>query len=208
VIGRAPAAKAWGRHSEPRPSVSWARRSWPARCVRAAPSARPPDLDRRRHVPPGPCPRVKTDHSETAEHQTLILQPHVPTRTGWPPASRSTAQPVALATDIAAKLIVLVNVSIEVQPAEAATTTFRYPREAHPRSPERVAAHRAAVSHSPAAMVTAAAPAVHYCHDGGAGAEHKSEYVTYANAGTSQHRLMQKCGPRTSLRNVLKRPSA
>jgi hypothetical protein len=73
----------------------------------------------------------------------------VPAGPGWPSTDLLSARPVALIARAATKLIVVIEVRIEVKPAEAVAATFRYPREAHPRSPERVAASSAAASHSP-----------------------------------------------------------
>jgi len=138
--------------------------------MRTAPGAGPAGQVRRGRAPPGPDPRVEADDTETAEHRALILRPHVPTRSGWPRARLPSSQRVALtAADLSAdattKLVVVVKVRIEAKPAEAVAAAFRYPREAHPRSPERVAAHKATASHSPAAMVAPPTTAVYYRHE-------------------------------------------
>ena len=108
-----------------------------------------PYLVRRGQRPLGPGPQVQASDAEAAENRALILRPYVPARPARPSTDLLSARSVPLAAKAATKLIVVLEVRIEVSSAEAVAATFRDPREAHPRSPERIAAHEAAASQSP-----------------------------------------------------------
>jgi hypothetical protein len=113
--------------------------------MRAAPAADPRDLVQCGRLPSAPGPQVRATQAKTAEHRAGILRPHMPARPSGLPADLIRAQPVALAAEATTKLVV-VEVRTDAKPAKAVAATFRYPREAHPRSPERVAACQATQS--------------------------------------------------------------
>ena len=100
------------------------------------------------HPPSAPGFQEAATQPEAAQHEERILRPHMPARPGGLPADLIRARPVAAAAEAAAQFVV-VKVRIEVRPAKALAGTFSNPREAHPRSPERVAADEATQSHSP-----------------------------------------------------------
>ena len=115
----------------------------------APPAAGSPDLVRHGgQLPSAPGRQERATQAEAAEHGARIFRPHMPAGSTGLPADLMRAQPVAPAAK-ATTQIVIVKVRIDVRPAEALASTFSYPREAHPRSPERVAADEATQSHSP-----------------------------------------------------------
>ena len=77
----------------------------------------------------------------------------------------------------------VIELSVEVKPADTVAAALRHPRETHPRSPER-AALIAPRRPFPAVMVAAPGSAVYYRHSFSAGRLHKSEYVTYSAEGS------------------------
>ncbi len=115
----------------------------------APPAADPPDrVLCGGQLPSAPGPQEAATQAEAAQREARILRPHMPAGPGGLPADLMRARLVTPAADATAQIVV-VKVRIEVRPAEALAGTFSNPREAHPRSPERVAAGEATQSHSP-----------------------------------------------------------